>query len=61
MTELQLDPSSTALVLIDVQGGIAAGDTKPHSTEVLHTHPVTHFFPTIGRVRTTRDVIGALG
>lgn len=28
--------------------------------EVLHTHTVTQFFPTIGRVRTTREVIEAL-
>lgn len=26
----------------------------------LHTHAVTRFFPTIGRVRTTRDVLAAL-
>ena len=26
----------------------------------LHTHPVTRFFPTIGRVRSTRDVLAAL-
>jgi hypothetical protein len=28
--------------------------------EVLHTHPVTLFFPTIGRVRATQDVVTAL-
>ncbi|MFI5257572.1 MAG: hydrolase [Gemmatimonadales bacterium] len=27
---------------------------------VLHTHAVTHFFPTIGRVRATRDVVAAM-
>jgi nicotinamidase-related amidase len=29
--------------------------------EVLHTHPVTHFFPTIGRVRSTAELLAALG
>jgi nicotinamidase-related amidase len=31
MTPLDLDPASTALVLIDLQRGIAAGETKPHA------------------------------
>ena len=35
-------------------------DAMAARAEVLHTHPVTHFFPTIGRVRSTRDVIAAL-
>jgi nicotinamidase-related amidase len=29
--------------------------------EVLHTHPVTHCFPTIGRVRSTAELLAALG
>lgn len=35
-------------------------DAMAARAEVLHTHPVTYFFPTIGRVRSTRDVIAAL-
>jgi nicotinamidase-related amidase len=35
-------------------------DAMAARAEVLHTHPVTHFFPTIGRVRATADVIAAL-
>jgi nicotinamidase-related amidase len=35
-------------------------DAMAARAAVLHTHPVTHFFPTIGRVRTTADVIAAL-
>ena len=31
MPPLSLDPKSTALILIDLQKGIAAGDTKPHA------------------------------
>ena len=36
-------------------------DAMAARAEVLHTHAVTLFFPTIGRVRTARDVIAALG
>jgi nicotinamidase-related amidase len=36
-------------------------DAMAARAEVLHTHPVTQFFPTIGRVRAARDVIAALG
>src|SRR5215213_3783141 len=32
MTELVLDPRTTALVLIDLQHGIVAGDTQPHAS-----------------------------
>jgi nicotinamidase-related amidase len=35
-------------------------DAMAARAEVLHTHPVAHFFPTIGRVRRTEDVIAAL-
>jgi nicotinamidase-related amidase len=35
-------------------------DAMAARAEVLHTHPVAHFFPTIGRVRSTADVIAAL-
>jgi nicotinamidase-related amidase len=35
-------------------------DAMAARAEVLHTHPVTLFFPTIGRVRAARDVITAL-
>jgi nicotinamidase-related amidase len=35
-------------------------DAMAARAEVLHTHPVTHFFPTIGRVRSARDVMAAL-
>ena len=33
MADLTLDPKTTALVLIDLQRGIAAGDTKPHAAD----------------------------
>jgi len=33
MPPLTLDPKSTALVLIDLQRGIVAGDTKPHAAK----------------------------
>ena len=36
-------------------------DAMTARAEVLHTHPVTHYFPTIGRVRTTQDVVAAIG
>lgn len=35
-------------------------DAMSARAEVLHAHPVTHYFPTIGRVRAVRDVIAAL-
>jgi len=36
MAEIVLDPATTALVLIDLQRGIAAGTTKPHAaTDVI--------------------------
>jgi nicotinamidase-related amidase len=31
MAPLEIDSSSSALVLIDLQRGIAAGETKPHA------------------------------
>jgi nicotinamidase-related amidase len=40
---------------------VFVSDAMTARAEVLHTHPVTHFFPTIGRVRTTHEVIAALG
>ena len=36
-------------------------DAMTARAEVLHTHAVVHFLPTIGRVRSTREVIDALG
>jgi hypothetical protein len=36
-------------------------DAMAARAEVLHTHPVTHFFPTIGRVRSTTELLAALG
>jgi nicotinamidase-related amidase len=35
-------------------------DAMTARVEVLHTHAVTHVFPTLGRVRTVREVIEAL-
>jgi nicotinamidase-related amidase len=32
MSELQINPAKTALVLIDLQNGILSRDTKPHTT-----------------------------
>ena len=40
---------------------VFAEDAMAARAELLHVHAVTHFFPTIGRVRSTRDVIAALG
>jgi nicotinamidase-related amidase len=69
MSSLELDPKSTALVLIDLQQGIVAGQTVPRAfgedamaarEEDLHTFPVTRVFPTIGRVRSTDDVLASL-
>ena len=39
---------------------VFVADAMTARAEVLHTHSVTHFFPTIGRVRTTHEVIAAL-
>ena len=36
-------------------------DAMTARAEVLHTHAVTQFLPTLGRVRTTMEVIAALG
>ncbi|MEP6619341.1 MAG: isochorismatase family protein [bacterium] len=36
-------------------------DAMAARAEVLHTHAVTQFFPTLGYVRTTNDVLSALG
>jgi nicotinamidase-related amidase len=35
-------------------------DAMTARAEVLHTHTVTHILPTIGRVRTTSEIIAAL-
>jgi len=35
MSELNLDPSSTALVLIDLQKGIVSGEAKPHPSGLV--------------------------
>lgn len=40
---------------------VFAEDAMTARADVLHTHAVTHFFPTIGRVRSTSEVIAALG
>lgn len=36
-------------------------DAMSARADVLHTHPVQHFFPTIGRVRSTSELLTALG
>jgi nicotinamidase-related amidase len=41
MPSLELDPPSTALVLIDLQQGIVAGQTVPHSTADVVTRAVS--------------------
>ncbi len=40
---------------------VFAEDAMTARAEVLHTHAVTHFFPSIGRVRSTRDILAAIG
>ena len=40
---------------------VFAEDAMTARAEVLHTHAVVHFFPTIGRVRSTRDILAAVG
>ena len=39
---------------------VFASDAMTARAEVLHTHTVTHVLPTMGRVRTTGEVIAAL-
>jgi len=40
---------------------IFVSDAMTARAEVLHTHTVTHILPTMGRVRTTADVVAAIG
>lgn len=35
MTQLDIDPGTTALVIVDLQNGIVAMDTKPHPSGVI--------------------------
>lgn len=35
-------------------------DAMAARAEILHAHPIEHFFPTVGRVRTAAQVIAAL-
>jgi nicotinamidase-related amidase len=39
---------------------VFVADAMTARTEVLHTHTVTHILPTMGRVRTTAEVIKAI-
>jgi nicotinamidase-related amidase len=39
---------------------VFVADAMTARGEVLHTHPVTQFFPTIGMVRSTAEIIAAL-
>lgn len=40
---------------------VFVSDAMSARVEVLHTHTVTHILPTMGRVRTTAEVIAAIG
>jgi hypothetical protein len=55
MALLPLDTKSPALVLLDLQRGIAAGNRQPHSAADLVAH-----YSTPGLARSTRDVRAAL-
>jgi hypothetical protein len=57
MPSLELDPGSTALVLIDLHQGIVAGRTVPHAAAGVVDPAVS---PTIGRVRSTDDLLASL-
>jgi len=54
MALLPLDTKSPALVLLDLQRGIAAGNRQPHSAADLVAH-----YSTTGLARSTRDVLDA--
>jgi hypothetical protein len=61
------DAASTALVLIDLQRGIATGTTLPNAAPDvmaaregdLHEHSVRRIFPTLGGVRALDVVLAA--
>ena len=66
MTLSTLDPVP-ALVVVDLQRGIASRDTTPHpvaevvdTDEATHHHSVAAIFPKIGETTTTAEVLAAL-